>query len=276
MRHKFQSLLEKENKKTEEQIIKLAEIGGEILMGNSAPESSALSLLDAKEKRDNLTAQLHQEYSRNQEKFRQLEQIGDLLDRTFTFYGLNDGQSPLGGKGNGLLHFQTAATFEGISSVISPAASEVDEVRKVVSELEMMVRAHARRGASATRFKFREVLMILSPWETEAFLDMRPGPELHMRIRQVARRTVGLIFLIQDLLRQGQEHLGASLPRGMLLSMEYALLQAQSQRRTLEDLVAEVVKRAMKFEAFHLANLQARLTSTVSSVKPLFQKEHSA
>jgi hypothetical protein len=97
-----------------------------------------------------------------------------------------------------------------------------------------------------------------------------------LRIRQSVRRTLGLVFIIQSLLCQGQEILGSSFPRELLLSIESSLLRAQDQRRNLETLVGDVIKRGMKDEAFHLAKLQARLAGTVSSVKPLFQKERVA
>jgi hypothetical protein len=275
-REKFQNLQEKENRKTEDQIIKLAEIGGEILLGSNSPESSNLCLLETKKLRDSLTADLHQEYSSNQEKLRHLEQISDLLERTSAFYGLGAGQSLMGSKGSA----SAPVPLHIVSKYQKPENSldgrQDDELRKLIVDLELMIRAHAVRGSVTTRLKYRDQLMILSSWETEAFLEARPGSEMQLRIRQSVRRTLGLVFMIQSLLRQGQEFLGVSLPRDMLLSIESSLLRAQDQRQNLEDLVGDVIKRGMKDEAFHLANLQARLAGTVSSVKPLFQRKRIA
>lgn len=260
IREKFEDLLREENQKTEDNIIKLAEVGGDIVVEGNTPNLSGLSLLRAKELKNNLTENLHEEYSKTLEKISTLNQLRDTLDRSMSFYGLNVDDTRVG------LGF--ALKFNN--------NREEDDLRNTIADLGMLVRANTSRGSTVARFKYRDILVIFSAWEVEAFREGPLSSDCHLRIRQAVRRTVGLTVVIQDILKQYKDLQSPTMPRRLLLALEYYLLKAQELQTGLKDVADEAIRLMLKVEAFHLSSTQTRLSSTIATVKPLFGQSRTA
>jgi hypothetical protein len=217
---------------------------------------AGLNLLKAKELKHDLTENLHEEYSRTLEKIRVLDQLSNTLERSVAYYGLNVKDTKVGAS--------FALKFND--------KREEDDLRNMIADLGMMVRAHTGKSSTVVRFKYRDILVILSAWEVDAFREGPLSSDTHLRIRQAVRRTVGLIFAIQDILRQFKELATNNMPRHLLLTLEYYLLKTQEMQSSLQELMEDTIRSGMKVETFHLSNTQSRLAATMALIKPLFRQ----